>query len=376
LSDWETDRLKEDLRLTIKELSKTYEELSLLYRLTEQFSGATVDELCGMLIDEIKKQLNVETIAVMFYDKSSDLLFTKKAIGRWNSELNITPQSEFLWKVLKKGKSSTICDVSTVSDLNRLGFKSVILSPLIGKKKTIGLIIVSDKKDGNEFFAGDVKLLNTISSFTAIFIENALLTEEIQEFYLGTIRSFVKALEARSLWTAGHTERVTHYALAIGRQLGLSEKELERLRICSLLHDVGKIAIPDSLLNKMDKLDEKEWEEVRRHPLIGAEILSGLSGFYEVIDCVRYHHEHFDGTGLLGLKGEEIPLLARVLAVADAFDAITYDRPYRMRRPKSFAIEEIKRYSGRQFDPQVVKAFLNWIESSDNIVVSNSEAGT
>ncbi|NOX20355.1 MAG: HD domain-containing protein [Nitrospirae bacterium] len=376
MSDWETDRLKEDLRLTIKELSKTYEELSLLYRLTEQFSGATVDELCGMLIDEIKKQLNVETIAVMFYDKSSDLLFTKKAIGRWNSELNITPQSEFLWKVLKKGKSSTICDVSTVSDLNRLGFKSVILSPLIGKKKTIGLIIVSDKKDGNEFFAGDVKLLNTISSFTAIFIENALLTEEIQEFYLGTIRSFVKALEARSLWTAGHTERVTHYALAIGRQLGLSEKELERLRICSLLHDVGKIAIPDSLLNKMDKLDEKEWEEVRRHPLIGAEILSGLSGFYEVIDCVRYHHEHFDGTGLLGLKGEEIPLLARVLAVADAFDAITYDRPYRMRRPKSFAIEEIKRYSGRQFDPQVVKAFLNWIESSDNIVVSNSEAGT
>ena len=372
----EIDRLKEDLKLTIKELSKTYEELSLLYRLTEQFSGATVDELCDMLIGEIKKQLNVETIAVLFYDTSSDLLYTKRAIGSWQIDMKLTPEYNFIWNILKRGKSSTICDTSTVEELKKLGYKSILLSPLTGKKKNIGLIIVTGKKDGKEFFSGDVKLLNTISSFTALFIENAMLTEEIQEFFLGTIRSFVKALEARSLWTAGHTERVTHYALAIGRKLGLTERELERLRICSLLHDIGKIAIPDSLLNKMDKLDEKEWEEIKRHPFIGAEILSGLSGFYEIVDCVRYHHEHYDGTGLLGLKGDEIPLLARVLAVADAFDAITYDRPYRVRKPMSYAVEEIKRYSGTQFDPVVVEAFIDWIESSNHIVVSDSKAGT
>jgi len=373
LSESEINRLKEDLRITINELSKTYEELSLLYRLTENFSGATVDELCDVLIDEIQSQLNVNTIAVLLYNQTLKQLYTKKAVGRWQDDDKGIGKIKLFRDMLTRGKATTICDVTSIDEMRSLGFRSVLLAPLMGKKNPVGLIVVADKTDENEFFSGDVKLLSTISSFAGLFIENALLAEEIQAFFIGSIRSFVKALEARSMWTAGHTERVTKYAIEIGMELGLSRMEMEKLRICSLLHDIGKIAIPDQLLNKMGALNEIEWAELKRHPVIGAEILSELVGFVDIIDCIRCHHEHYDGTGLIGLKGEEIPLTARIIAVADAFDAITFDRPYREKKTVDYAVKEIIQNSGTQFDPKVVDAFLRWIESADHIVMSDTK---
>ncbi len=376
MSESELNRLREDLRVTINELSKTYEELSLLYRLTESFSGATVDELCDIIIEEITTQLNVKTIAVLLYNQSLKQLYTKKAVGRWQVDEETLRRIRLFRDMLSRGRATTICDVTTMEEMKGLGFKSILLAPLSGKKSPVGLIVVADKVEEEEFFSGDVKLLNTISSFAGLFIENAMLAEEIQAFFIGAIRSFVKALEARSLWTAGHTERVTRYAVEIGMELGLSRKELEKLRICSLLHDIGKIAIPDQLLNKMGALNEFEWEELRRHPVIGADILSELVGFVDIIDCIRCHHEHYDGTGLIGLKAEEIPLAARIIAVADAFDAITFDRPYREKKTVDYAVKEIVSNSGTQFDPLVVDAFLRWIESTYHIVMSDTKSGT
>ena len=376
MSESELNRLREDFRVTINELSKTYEELSLLYRLTESFSGATVDELCDIIIEEITTQLNVKTIAVLLYNQTLKQLYTKKAVGRWQVDEETLRRIRLFRDMLSRGRATTICDVTTMEEMKGLGFKSILLAPLSGKKSPVGLIVVADKVEEEEFFSGDVKLLNTISSFAGLFIENAMLAEEIQAFFIGAIRSFVKALEARSLWTAGHTERVTRYAVEIGMELGLSRKELEKLRICSLLHDIGKIAIPDQLLNKMGALNEFEWEELRRHPVIGADILSELVGFVDIIDCIRCHHEHYDGTGLIGLKAEEIPLAARIIAVADAFDAITFDRPYREKKTVDYAVKEIVSNSGTQFDPLVVDAFLRWIESTYHIVMSDTKSGT
>lgn len=376
MSESELNRLREDFRVTINELSKTYEELSLLYRLTESFSGATVDELCDIIIEEITTQLNVKTIAVLLYNQTLKQLYTKKAVGRWQVDEETLRRIRLFRDMLSRGRATTICDVTTMEEMKGLGFKSILLAPLSGKKSPVGLIVVADKVEEEEFFSGDVKLLNTISSFAGLFIENAMLAEEIQAFFIGAIRSFVKALEARSLWTAGHTERVTRYAVEIGMELGLSRTELEKLRICSLLHDIGKIAIPDQLLNKMGALNEFEWEELRRHPVIGADILSELVGFVDIIDCIRCHHEHYDGTGLIGLKAEEIPLAARIIAVADAFDAITFDRPYREKKTVDYAVKEIVSNSGTQFDPLVVDAFLRWIESTYHIVMSDTKSGT
>ncbi len=376
MNELEIDRLREDLRLTINELSKTYEELSLLYRLTEEFSGATVDELCKSLIDEISNQLNVKTIAVLLYNHALRRFYTKRSTGRWNASEELLNSISLFREMLSRGRSTTICDVKAVEGLNRLEINSILVAPLTGKKRTVGLIVVADKISGEEFFSGDVKLLNTLSSFAGLFIENALLTEEMQAFFIGTINSFIKALEARSLWTAGHTERVTAYAVEIGRELGLNDEEIEKLKICSLLHDIGKIAIPDQLLNKIGALDEKEWKEIRKHPVIGAEILSEIVGFMDIIECIRCHHEFYDGSGLIGLKGGEIPLISRIIAVADAFDAITFDRPYREKRTVDYAIEEISQNAGTQFDPEVVEAFLRWVKSSDHVVVSDPKGST
>ncbi|MBI4685321.1 MAG: HD domain-containing protein [Nitrospirae bacterium] len=248
------------------------------------------------------------------------------------------------------------------------GLKSALLCPLVGKKKTVGLVVLADKFSGDEFYSYDVKLLRIISKHAAMAIENALLYEEIEDLLLGTIKSFVKALETTTDWTAGHTERVTIYAEGIANEMGLDEKQIARLRICSLLHDIGKIAVPREILNKKGRLEHDEWIEIRKHPLVGVAILSGLKPFSDILDGIKYHHEYWDGTkGLFGLTGENIPLMARILAVADAFDAMTSDRPYRSRKSREETLKEITEFSGKQFDPVVVHAFQRWLNLQNQV---------
>jgi putative nucleotidyltransferase with HDIG domain len=365
----EIERLKEDLQATVKELSDSYEELSLLYKLSEELSGLSVDEICKTLLRELRSLFQVKTSAILFLDADRDVLKTKEFLGQWLKGIEFERENNIFWHVLETGKPLAVCDFQESRwKLQDIHNSAVIVAPLRGKKQDIGVLFLADKEDGLEFFSGDVKLLNTIAFLASLFIENALLTEEIQSFLIGTIRSFIKALEATSLWTAGHTERVTEYALGIASRMELGATVMEKLRICSLLHDIGKITIPRDILNKVDILDEQEREEIMRHPVVGAEILSELKGFVDIIEGIRYHHEHYDGSGLHGLKEKEIPLLSRIIAVADAFDAMTSNRPYRQRKSLFEAVEEIKSLAGKQFDPEVVKAFLNWINVSPTAV--------
>lgn len=364
----EVERLKEDLQATVKELSDSYEELSLLYRLSEEFSGLTVDEICKTLIREIKSLIQVKTSVILFLDDNHKVLRTKEFLGQWAGGTEIKKGDNIFWHVLDKGKPLAICDFQGSKwRLSYIKNSAVIVAPLRGKRQDIGVVFIADKEDGQEFYSGDVKLLNTIAFLASLFIENALLTEEIQSFLIGTIKSFIKALEATSMWTAGHTERVTSYALEIARRLELDPPFMEKLRICSLLHDIGKITVPRDILNKVDGLDAQEREEIMRHPIVAAEILSELKGFVDIIEGIKYHHEHYDGTGLHGLRGEEIPLLSRIIAVADAFDAMTSNRPYRQKKALLEAMDEIKAQSGKQFDPEVVRAFLCWMEKSSPV---------
>jgi putative nucleotidyltransferase with HDIG domain len=149
--------------------------------------------------------------------------------------------------------------------------------------------------------------------------------------------------------------------------MGLDLNLLERLKICGLLHDIGKIATPKEILNKEHYLDHDEWLEIRKHPEVGAGILEGLERFTDVIECIKYHHEFYDGRNSAhGIKGEDIPLLSRILAVADAFDAMTSDRPYRKRKSAEESTTEIQAKSGTQFDPKVVGAFVRWSAARNN----------
>jgi putative nucleotidyltransferase with HDIG domain len=191
-------------------------------------------------------------------------------------------------------------------------------------------------------------------------------TGEIRRLFLGSIESLVFALEAKDKYTAGHSRRVTEIALAIGRELKLSEEDLENLRWGSLLHDVGKIAVDHFVQNKPGKLTPAEYEHIMIHAHVGAGIVKPVVN-EKVVEIVEHHHDHYDGSGLHQVvAGKDIPLGARILAVADAFDAMTSDRPYRPAMPVEKACHEIERCSGTQFDPVVARAFLETDTSCPN----------
>jgi putative two-component system response regulator len=184
------------------------------------------------------------------------------------------------------------------------------------------------------------------------------LNEELSDAYIETMKSLAEALEAKDSYTKSHSDMVADYAKKIAERMELPFYEIKKIFHSALLHDLGKMSIPDSILNKPGSLDEKEWEEIRKHPGKSEDILKPLT-FITFLPIIRHHHERFDGTGYPDkLSGEKIPLGARILAVADSFEAMTRDRSYRKALSKERAIEEIKRCSGSQFDPKVVIAFL------------------
>lgn len=183
--------------------------------------------------------------------------------------------------------------------------------------------------------------------------------KELHELFLAALQCLTSAIEAKSPWTRGHSERVAGYAVSLGTQMGLEDDVLEKLRIAALLHDIGKIGTYDAILDKPGKLTDAEYEAIKQHPARGAEMLASIRQLHDIIPWVRGHHERFDGKGYPdGLKGEAIPMAARILAVADTFDSMTAERPYRTTPGRAQALEDIQRHAGTQFDPKVVEAFL------------------
>lgn len=188
--------------------------------------------------------------------------------------------------------------------------------------------------------------------------------DQLEKAYMESIQTLRYTVEAKDYYTRGHSDRVSEYSVLIGKKLGLSDDDIKKLQIGGLFHDIGKIGVPDSILLKDAKLTDDEYSQIKNHPSIGAHILSNATIFADIIPIVKHHHEKYDGTGYPGkLKGEEIPYLARITAVADTFDAMTSARPYRTALPIETVKQEIERCSGTQFDPKIAKTFLEILET-------------
>jgi putative nucleotidyltransferase with HDIG domain len=200
-----------------------------------------------------------------------------------------------------------------------------------------------------------------------VAVSNVRLVERLDQLNWGTLTALARAIDAKSEWTAGHSERVTQVALRIGRAMGLPQNELEILHRGGLLHDIGKIATPPGILDKPGKLDPEEMRIMRDHVRAGARILEPITGFADTLPIVLHHHEWFDGSGYpAGLAGEEISLHGRIFAVADVYDALSTDRPYRGGWEKQRVLDYIREKAGTQFDPHVVEVFLKLMCGSES----------
>lgn len=212
-----------------------------------------------------------------------------------------------------------------------------------------------------------IKSISQMNMIKKINIELSDTYERLEKAYMESIETLRYTVEAKDVYTRGHSDRVSAFSVLIGEKLGLSESDIKQLRIGGLFHDIGKIGVPDSILLKDSKLTDDEYSQIKNHPSIGAHILSNATIFADIIPIVKHHHEKYDGTGYpLKLKGNEIPYLARITAIADTFDAMTSVRPYRHALPLEIVKEEFKKFSGTQFDPEISRVFLDILENDYN----------
>ncbi len=254
---------------------------------------------------------------------------------------------------------------SFLRPLMRFGVNSILLLPIFLEGELSGIINVG-YRNSPEYSQDDLAQARQLADQVAVALSNARLIEKLDQLNWGTLTALARAIDAKSAWTSGHSERVTKLALHIARVMGYAGKDLERMNRGGLLHDIGKIGTPPTVLDKPGKLDAEELRLMREHVRMGAHILKPIPGFAEIMPIVLQHHEWFDGSGYPdGLAGEAISLDARIFAVADCFDALASDRPYRSGLPRERVIEMIKQGSGHQYDPRVIEAFLKVMEEQD-----------
>ncbi|HOV79281.1 MAG TPA: HD domain-containing protein [Bacillota bacterium] len=350
-----------------RETLEKYKELTLLYDLSEKLSERlSPGEVAQLVIDETRKIIKGDDISVTLVNEETGLLDIFTAGGREpDPAADLGPLGFFVENVINTGKAEIVNDVLSDPRYGSSGgnINSLICSPLKVKDRVVGAINIASKKPVS-YSAEDLKLLSALAFQAAADIENARLYNSLKETFLTTVLTLAETIEKRDPYTWGHTQRVTNYSAAIGKTLGLSKLEIERLALAAMLHDIGKIGIRDSILLKKGKLTTEEFEEVKMHTIYAEEILEHIKHFKDIVPAVKHHHERYDGTGYPErLRGENINVMARIISIADAFDAMTTDRPYRKRLLLDSALYELKNNAGTQFDPVMVEAFFSAYDS-------------
>ncbi len=236
---------------------------------------------------------------------------------------------------------------------------SAMCVPLMHQNDRLGVVYVDTRGTTNAFVSGDLELLVALAGPAAIAIRNAQYLHMVEQAYEETLISLANAIEMRDHYTVGHTWRVTNFAMEIARELGWPPERLKEVQMGGVLHDIGKLAVDDAILRKPDRLTEEEYEKMKIHPERGAQLLQDVGSLHPLIPYCLYHHERYDGKGYpFGLKGEDIPIEGRILSVADTFDAMTSNRPYRKGMDPEIAVSEVEKGIGTQFDPLCAEALI------------------
>jgi putative nucleotidyltransferase with HDIG domain len=332
----------------------------------------TLSELLSLTVS-----YGVQILEVYFcqvYTLEPEGYFTFR-IGSPSPELDQPLNSELLMEIRTRGyfQKAIVKDEPMALNIQKIhlsdgiidsalnGVKSIYLFPMAVGTRPIGILVLGEKEGPFSFTMRDEKvgLAILIANQAANAIFRTRLSVEVDENQMRTVMALAKTLETRDCSIGGHCERIASLAENLARRLNCSEEDIKLIRSAALLHDIGKIGIPDNILQKPDALSKDEWAMIQKHADLGAEIVNRASNLAKVAELIKAHHERFNGTGYpSGIRGEAIPLGARILSVVDAYSAITDGRIYRAARSHEDALQEIKKCSGKIFDPRVVDAFL------------------
>jgi HD-GYP domain-containing protein (c-di-GMP phosphodiesterase class II) len=353
--------LEQELRSLSTQLSNTYEELALI----DQVSG-------GMRVNrsssDFFRQVCVEVTRVICVRGMGVALGSGRLREEpvFYGEMSLLPEplrrlgEQLLTAMMHRKSPMLVNKLAGDRGYHWLAGSAsrLIAVPLLRGDQVLGCLFGLDKV-GGDFDSVDTKLLMAIANESAIYLENAMLFGDAHDLLMGMLHSLTSAVDAKDAYTCGHSERVALLARRLGMKLGLPDQEIEKLYMAGLLHDVGKIGVPESVLQKSGKLTVEEFELIKKHPEIGARILADVKQMEEVMPGVMHHHERYDGRGYpAGLAGKDIPCMGRIICLADCFDAMTSSRTYRKALPLEMALAEIRRCAGTQFDPALAEVFL------------------
>lgn len=348
-------------RALASEMLTKYKEITLLYDVVEKISSCLdTREVARLVIEEARRVIKLSSVSVLLLNKETDALELIGEYGYDQEQPTVNRGVGIAGNVLSTGRAEIVNDVHSDPRFVEgvVSICSLMCAPLKAKDKVVGVIKLGSDQPVT-YTAEDLKLFTTLASLAAVAIENASLYEQLKEAFYTTVYTLAETIEKRDPYTGNHTKRVMEYSLAIGKNLGLPEQDMARLQLGAVLHDIGKIGVRDSVLLKESSLTDEEFEQIKKHAVYGEEIISRIASLQSAIPGVKHHHEKFNGRGYPdGLKGEEIDLTARIIAVADSFDAMTTNRPYRQGLSLDEAFEELRKYSGSQFDPAIVDAFF------------------
>jgi len=369
----------EKLRTRVKELeswqtlvqkeSAKEEQLRTLTKLSA-ILNSTLDpkEVQKRAMEAATELMNAQVGSLLLVDEKNNELYFEVALGEKGAQvkaIRLKIGEGIAGWVAQHGEPLIVEDVQKDPRFAKKADKkssfvtrNMICVPVRIKDKTIGVLQAINKEEG-AFAQEHLELFQMLANQVGIAIENARLMEDLRQTFYETAEALAEAIEKRDPYTGGHTKRVLTYSMAAAGYMGLSPEEMEQLKLSAILHDIGKIGVEDRVLRKQASLNDEEFGLMKTHPRMGAEIMQHVEKLKYVIPGMKYHHERFDGKGYPeGLKDVEIPLIARIISVADTFDAMTSDRPYRKGLSDEAAISELMKFSAIQFDPDVVKAFI------------------
>jgi HD-GYP domain-containing protein (c-di-GMP phosphodiesterase class II) len=363
-------KAERQIEMVSEELAQTYEELVLLYKMSTAMKVTESDaNYLQIACDNLTDLVNVEGIAILLEKESSN---GKRLILTAGSGLIDIDQkmSDILYDRLTEqincGKDALLDSEVDAPFKYQWShrIKNIIAVPLYGNERIRGLMVAINRLDRPDFDSVDVKLFNSVASECAVFIENGRLFTDLKELFIGSLKALTNSIDAKDQYTRGHSERVAFISRWIAEQLAqqepLEEEAIYRIYLAGLLHDIGKIGINEVVLCKNGKLTDQELEQIKAHPSIGANILADIKQMNDIVPGVLCHHERIDGRGYPnGLKGDQIPLIGKIVMIADSFDAMISKRVYRNAMSMQTAFDEIEKGLGTQFDEKIGRLFLN-----------------